>query len=134
MWTSVPQTPARRTRISTSFSRIVGSATSFSANPGPADSFTSAFTRDRSSRCHPPVRRRPARRRSRTETSHLAECDGSLTRAHDAPQWTRHRVARTALEAYAADSCESTLVHAARAHLLRVICVVPIFAFSESSH
>src|SRR5689334_10578966 len=44
MWTSVPHTPARRTRISTSSSRIRGSATSFSLKPGDADSFTSAFT------------------------------------------------------------------------------------------
>src|ERR671914_939942 len=45
MCTSVPQIPARRTRISTSSSRIVGSATSFSLRPGAADSFTRAFTR-----------------------------------------------------------------------------------------
>src|SRR3712207_2916070 len=45
MCTSVPQMPARRTRIRTSSSRIVGSATSFSLNPGAADSFTRAFTR-----------------------------------------------------------------------------------------
>src|SRR2546423_2826236 len=44
MWTSVPQTPARRTRMRTSSSRILGSATSFSLKPGAADSLTSAFT------------------------------------------------------------------------------------------
>src|SRR6478672_2693342 len=44
MWTSVPHTPARRTRIRTSSSRMRGSATSFSLKPGDADSFTSAFT------------------------------------------------------------------------------------------
>src|SRR2546423_7491034 len=44
MCTSVPHTPARRTRISTSSSRIRGSATSFSLKPGAADSLTSAFT------------------------------------------------------------------------------------------
>src|SRR5712691_7738439 len=45
MWTSVPQTPARRTRINTSSSRMRGSGTSLSAKPGPADAFTNAFTR-----------------------------------------------------------------------------------------
>src|SRR5687768_7959179 len=45
MCTSVPQMPARRTRIRTSSSRIVGSVTSFSFRPGAADSFTRAFTR-----------------------------------------------------------------------------------------
>src|SRR5215203_5046270 len=45
MWTSVPHAPARRTRIRTSSSRIAGCGTSFSANPGPAVSFTSALTR-----------------------------------------------------------------------------------------
>src|SRR6266550_4563899 len=44
MCTSVPQTPARRTRMRTSSSRILGSATSLSLKPGDADSFTSAFT------------------------------------------------------------------------------------------
>src|ERR1700680_227629 len=44
MCTSVPQTPARRTRIRTSSSRILGSSTSFNLKPGAADSFTSAFT------------------------------------------------------------------------------------------
>src|SRR5687768_11266298 len=48
MWTSVPQTPAHRTRMSTSSSRIFGSGTFFSLKPGPAVSFTSAFTRDSS--------------------------------------------------------------------------------------
>src|SRR5687767_10930521 len=48
MCTSVPQTPAHRTRMSTSSSRILGSGTSLSLNPGPAVSFTSAFTRDSS--------------------------------------------------------------------------------------
>src|ERR1700675_784442 len=43
MCTSVPQTPARRTRMRTSSSRILGSSTSFSLKPGAADSFTSAF-------------------------------------------------------------------------------------------
>src|SRR5450830_875627 len=45
MWTSVPQTPARDTRIKTSSSRIVGTGTSFITNPTAGDSFTSAFTR-----------------------------------------------------------------------------------------
>src|SRR5688572_5767561 len=44
MWTSVPQTPALRTRISTSSSRIVGTGTSFSTNPADGDSLTSART------------------------------------------------------------------------------------------
>src|SRR5437867_1515926 len=44
MCTSVPQTPARRTRMSTSSSRNFGSGTSFNTNPGPADCLTSAFT------------------------------------------------------------------------------------------
>src|SRR5215208_3782279 len=44
MCTSVPHTPARRTRIRTSSSRMRGFGTSLSTNPGPADSFTSAFT------------------------------------------------------------------------------------------
>src|SRR5690242_10686387 len=44
MCTSVPQTPARRTRMSTSSSRIFGSGTSFITKPGPADCFTRAFT------------------------------------------------------------------------------------------
>src|ERR1700720_1187528 len=48
MWTSVPQTPARRTRMRTSSSRILGSATSLSLKPGDADSFTSAFTSENS--------------------------------------------------------------------------------------
>src|SRR4029453_1720707 len=43
MCTSVPHTPARRTRISTSSSRIVGTGTFLSTKPGPAVSFTSAF-------------------------------------------------------------------------------------------
>src|ERR671920_2187167 len=46
MWTSVPQMPARRTRIRTSSSRIVGSGTLLSVKPGPAVSLTSALTRD----------------------------------------------------------------------------------------
>src|SRR5687767_13365607 len=44
MCTSVPHTPARRTRMRTSSSRIRGSATSLNLKPGDADSFTSAFT------------------------------------------------------------------------------------------
>src|SRR3982750_2422698 len=81
MWTSVPHTPARRTRIKTSFSRIFGSGTFFNAKPGPADSFTSAFTSDRSSHLSNHVRHGLARAicRARTETSHFLECDGSLT-------------------------------------------------------
>src|SRR5689334_23939299 len=43
MCTSVPQTPARRTLINTSSSRIVGTGTFLSTKPGPAVSFTSAF-------------------------------------------------------------------------------------------
>ena len=39
-----PHTPARRTRMRTSLSRIVGSGTFFNTNPGPAVAFTSAFT------------------------------------------------------------------------------------------
>src|SRR5689334_19838456 len=46
MCTSVPHTPARRTRISTSSSRIFGSGTSFKTKPGCAAAFTSAFTRE----------------------------------------------------------------------------------------
>src|SRR5678815_2285105 len=44
MCTSVPHTPARRTRMSTSLSRIAGCGTSRSANPGPAVVFTNALT------------------------------------------------------------------------------------------
>src|SRR5262245_6558683 len=43
MCTSVPHTPARRTRINTSSSRMVGSGTSHSRKPGPADCLTRAF-------------------------------------------------------------------------------------------
>src|SRR5438046_2436714 len=45
MCTSVPQTPARRTLIKTSSSRMRGSGTSLRTKPGPADAFTNAFTR-----------------------------------------------------------------------------------------
>src|SRR5215469_15959051 len=45
MWRSVPQTPARRTRIKTSSSRIVGSGTSVRTMPGSAARLTSARTR-----------------------------------------------------------------------------------------
>src|ERR1051326_4256434 len=84
MWTSVPQTPARRRWMRTSFSRIVGSATFFNLNPGPADSLTSAFTRNHSVRCEPRARcGADMRGTARIETSHLPECDGSLrARAH----------------------------------------------------
>ena len=91
MCTSVPQTPARRTRMSTSFSRIVGSATSFRTNPGAAVSFTSAFTRDQLlfftlSRAARPV---PAR----IETSHRLKRDGSLTTRARLLHGARRRVA-----------------------------------------
>src|ERR1043165_9448026 len=46
MCTSVQQTPARRTRIRTSSSRMVGSGTFLSTKPGAAEAFTSAFTRE----------------------------------------------------------------------------------------
>ena len=43
MWRSVPQTPACRTRMRTSFAPILGVGTSFSVIPTPALSLTSAF-------------------------------------------------------------------------------------------
>src|SRR5262249_55336515 len=44
MCTSVPQTPARRTRMRTSSSRGSGAGTSASTMPGPGDFLSSAFT------------------------------------------------------------------------------------------
>ena len=54
MWTSVPHTPARRTRMRTSSARMVGFGTSMSSMPGPAVRFTRARTE------------RPAPRRRKT--------------------------------------------------------------------
>src|SRR5687767_5148291 len=74
MWTSVPQTPAHRTRMSTSSSRIFGSGTFFSLKPGPAVSFTSAFTRDSS--CVESVDVAAGARQAR-ESSHDRSLDAS---------------------------------------------------------
>src|ERR671914_895620 len=70
MCTSVPQMPARRTRISTSSSRIVGSATSVSFRPGAADAFTRAFTRASLQLTIQVAAQRDDQCATRTETSH----------------------------------------------------------------
>src|SRR5690348_3648198 len=74
MCTSVPHTPARRTLISTSSSRIVGRGTSRSTNPGPAVSFTSALTRASLS-----ISRNVLRLgRGAIETKRIPDVDGSV--------------------------------------------------------
>src|SRR3977135_1602274 len=79
MCTSVPPTPARRTRMRTSSSRIRGSATSLSLKPGDADSFTSAFTS-----CHSVESRQKVLGRSEFPTCSLRDAFGSDDRYAEA--------------------------------------------------
>src|SRR6266513_1009166 len=95
MCTSVPQTPARRTRMRTSSSRILGSATSLSLKPGDADSFTSAFTSS-----HSVESRKKLLRRGEFLTCSLRAAFGSDDRYRES---TPKSIARTSLAFYIRD-------------------------------
>lgn len=82
MCTSVPHTPARLTRISTSLSRILGCGTSRSSNPGPAAPFTNALTNDAlDAGVSRATRRRRRRSRKLAGATERGKCG---THAHDA--------------------------------------------------
>src|SRR5215211_5253105 len=90
MCTSVPQTPARRTRIRTSSSRMVGSGTFLRTKPGAAAAFTSAFTRVLLQViCECAVARRERCVGAAHETSHGANIEGSVRVARETPVLAR---------------------------------------------
>src|SRR5215207_1092072 len=119
MCTSVPQTPARRTRIRTSLSRIEGRSTSRSSKPGSEAAFTNALTDSALDAGNSGARR--ASPSSLVETSPVRTSEGSA----DCVRTTRR------------STCAATHTHARREYaspfairdsLLRAFSHAPIFA------